>query len=78
MIKPIKDWRKAWKFASVQWNIVGILCMAVEILNQTWQSLPPFIADKIPNSTHIALVLFTLALIGRLVKVKEKPHGDGE
>lgn len=76
VIRPIENWRKAWKFASVQWNVVGILCMLLEIVQQTWQSLPPAIAEQIPNSSRIALVLFLLATVGRLIKLKEKQDGS--
>lgn len=76
VMKLIPDWKRACKFASVQWSVVGILCTTVEIANQTWQSLPPYIANQIPNSSHIALALFILVLVGRLIKFREKPDGD--
>lgn len=75
MMKLIPGWKRAWKFASVQWSVVGILCSTVEIASQTWQSLPPSIAEKIPNSSQIALTLFILVLVGRLIKFKDKPDG---
>lgn len=76
MIRLVDDWKRSWKFASVQWNVVGILCMLLEIVQQTWQSLPPAIAEQIPNSSRIALVLFLLATVGRLIKLKEKQDGS--
>lgn len=76
MIKVIPNWKRAWKFASVQWSVVGILCSTVEIASQTWQLLPPSIAERIPNSPQIALTLFVLVLVGRLIKIKEKPDGS--
>lgn len=75
VMKLIPEWKRAWKFASVQWSVVGILCTLVEIANQTWSALPPAIAAKIPNSSQIALALFILVLVGRLIKFKEKPDG---
>lgn len=75
MIKLIPDWKRAWKFASVQWSVVGILCSLLEIANQTWMALPPHIAQQVPNSSQIALALFILVLVGRLIKSREKPDG---
>ena len=75
MMKLIPDWKRAWKFASVQWSVVGILCSVVEIASQTWSALPPSIAANIPNSPQISLALFILVLVGRLTKFKEKPDG---
>ncbi len=77
-MRLIPDWKRSWKFASIQWNLVGILCMFVEVANETWQLLPPQITDKIPNAPHVALVLFTLAMLGRLLKIKEKPNDSKE
>lgn len=71
----IKDWKRSWKFASVQWSVVGILCMGLDIANQVWQALPPRVLDSIPNSSLIAIILFLFSLVGRLTKLKEKPDG---
>lgn len=76
MITLVKDWKRAWKFASIQWNVVGILCMLLDLVQQTWQSLPPVIANQVPNSSQIALVLFLLATVGRLIKLKGKEDGS--
>lgn len=75
MIRLIDDWKRSWKFASVQWNVLGILCMLLEIANQTWNSLPPAVAAQIPNASRIALVLFILGLVGRLIKLKDNQDG---
>lgn len=76
MIRPVDDWKKAWKFASVQINFLGVLAMLVDFMGQTWNSLPPHIHDKIPNASTIALVLFALGILGRLWKLKEKPEDE--
>lgn len=72
MIRVIDNWKKAWKFASVQINVIGLLCMSVDFLGQTWNSLPPYLHERIPNASTIALVLFALGIIGRLLKLGEK------
>lgn len=78
MIKLIEDWRKAWKFASVQINVLGLLVMAIDFAGQTWNSLPPFIHEKIPNASTVAMVLFGLGILGRIVKLREKPNGESK
>ena len=76
-LKLIDDWKKAWKFASVQINVLGLCLMGVvEVLNQGWQVLPPDVQARIPHSTSIALVLFALGVIGRMVKLKGKDDGS--
>lgn len=77
-LRLIDDWKRAWKFASVQFNVVGIVLMLIEIANQTWQSLPPQLQQNIPHASKIALVFFALGTVGRLFKIKEKPDGSGE
>lgn len=72
----IEDWKKSWKLPSIQINLLGFLLMLIEFLSPTWAALPAEIQDKIPHSTTIALVLFGLGLIGRILKTQEKKDGD--
>lgn len=77
-VSLIPDWKQAWKFASVHFQAAGLLLMgAAQILGETWNGLPPFLQQKMPHATTIALVLFGLGLIGRILKKTEKtPNGD--
>ncbi|QEM41180.1 holin [Pseudomonas phage Zuri] len=76
-LKLIPEWKRAWKFASIRWNLLGVLAMGViEFLNQTWQTLPPDIRDNLPHASKIAMVLFVLSIIGRMFKKKEATDGD--
>lgn len=77
-IKMIDDWKKAWKFASVQFSAVGLVLMGIlELVNQAIISLPPSITKDIPNAPTIGLVLFGLGIVGRLlVFTGKKLDGD--
>ena len=69
----IDDWRSAWKFASIQLNTIGLFVMAaLETLRQTWEYLPPHLQQKIPHATELGLILFALAIVGRLLVLEKK------
>jgi hypothetical protein len=77
-VSLIPDWKHAWKYASVHFQAAGVLLMAgAEILGETWKGLPPALQQKMPHATTIALVLFGLGLIGRILKKNDsEDHGD--
>ena len=76
-LKLIPDWKRSWKFASIRWNLLGVVAMGVvEFLNQTWQSLPSDVRDNLPHASKIALVLFVLSIIGRMLKKQENQDGN--
>lgn len=78
MIKLIPDWKRAWKFASVQIGTVGFILMSViEMANSALISLPLHLQQQIPHASTVGLVLFGLGLVGRLFKLKEKIQ-DGD
>lgn len=79
-IKLIPDWKGAWKFASIQWSVVGIVVMSIlEGVYQGWLYMPKHIQEKIPNVTTIATVLFVLIMVGRLCKaIIGDPDGKEE
>lgn len=73
----IPDWKRAWKFASVQISTLGVILMAlVEIVNQAWIVLPPSIVSQIPHTQYIAMSLFGLGVVGRVIKLKDKEDDD--
>lgn len=73
----IPNWKKAWKFASVQISALGaVLMLMIELAGQAWISLPPHAQTLIPYSQHIALVLFVLGIFGRVLKLPEKKSDD--
>lgn len=68
----IPNWKRAWKFASIQISSLGVLIMGfLELVNQAWVSLPPSVVAHIPHTQTIALVLFGLGILGRLFKLKD-------
>lgn len=69
----IPNWKRAWRFASIQISSLGILIMGfLELANQAWVSLPPSVVSEIPHTQTIALVLFGFGIVGRLFKLKDK------
>ena len=69
----IPEWKRAWRFASIRLSMLGVFIMTLsEILGATWSGLPPSLQDKIPHASTIALVLFALSIIGRVLKTQEK------
>lgn len=73
-VSLIDNWRNAWKFASIQLNTLGLFVMAaLEILRQSWEYLPPHLQQKIPHATELGLILFALAIVGRLFVLEKKP-----
>lgn len=69
----IDDWHRAWKYLSIQFSALGFLLMgAAEVLGSSWSGLPPDIRDKIPHAQTIAMVLFALTMLGRVVRKRDK------
>ena len=67
----IEDWKKSWKFASVQINALGFIVMGIDFLQQFWGGIPKEIMDNIPHAPTIGLILFGLGMVGRILKLKE-------
>lgn len=75
----IEDWKQSWKFASTRINVVGLLTMgAAEFLGQAWSGLPSEIKDHIPHATTIAIILFALSMVGRIIKLREPDDGNDD
>lgn len=71
-INLIEDWKSAWRYISVQFQAAGLLLMTLaQILGDTWNGMPATLQQKLPHATTIALVLFGLGLIGRVIKITE-------
>lgn len=74
-IKLVNEWRHAWKWASVRISAAGAVLMAVaEIAGQTWAGLPEDVRASIPHADTIALVLFVIIPLARVL-TKEKNDG---
>lgn len=67
----ILDWKKSWKFWSVQLLVLGqVLLWSTDTITQAWSLLPPSLASRMPHGESIASVVFVLALIARLIPQK--------
>lgn len=67
-VKLIEDWHIAWRWWSMQISAIGVVLMgASEILGQAWTSVPPDLRRYLPYADTIALVLFLLAMIARVI-----------
>lgn len=75
----VDDWKRGWKWASVRTSALGIIVMgAGEAFGSTWAGLPPSIQDRIPHSDVIAMILFSVALVGRFFKLEKKETTNDE
>jgi hypothetical protein len=76
-MKLVDDWRRAWRWSSVQLSAVGAVVMgAAEIAGSSWSALPPDVRDNIPHAQTIALVLFVLLPIARIFTKGGKDDGE--
>lgn len=79
MVCLIPNWKRAWKFASVQLPVLGLILMSVsDFVQQSWASLPPQFQKDIPHATTIAMIMFALSLVGRLVTLTQKDNADAD
>lgn len=64
----IENWKKAWKFWSVQLTTIGIFLLSfADVLNAAWASMAPSLSAHIPGARYVALGVFILSLIARLI-----------
>ena len=76
-IQPVSNWKRAWKFASVQLPVLGLLLMTMaDFVQQSWAQLPPQFKKDIPHATTIAMIMFALSLVGRLFTLTRKEPSD--
>lgn len=72
-LKLIEDWRKSWKLASVRLSLLGAtLMVGAQIAGDTWAGLPVEVRNQIPHADTIAMVLFFLVPIARVLTKERK------
>ena len=72
-MKLVDEWRQARKWASVRLSALGALVMVLaEVAGQSWAALPPDLRAHIPHADTIALVLFIMIPIARVLTKGEK------
>ena len=78
-MKLIKDWKKAWKLASVRFAVLGlVLSSAIEIVAHAWVMLPRSLQDKLPSSTMVAIIFLGLTIVGRILSFTRKEEDSDE
>lgn len=76
-ITLISDWKKAWKFASIQIPVAGLAVLSgVDYISQVWFQMSPTLQSQIPYSNLIGIAFLALSIIGRLVKFTSKEEVD--
>ena len=65
--KPVEDWRKSWKWFSVQ-----SMTLAAAIQG-AWMAMPEDMKSSVPQSwvSYVTIALMVLGVIGRLVQQDE-------
>lgn len=76
-VKLIDNWKKAHTFASIWWSVIGLICMVVDFIYNTWISLPDHVHDKIPNASVISSILFVCIMAARVIEFVKPENTDG-
>ena len=72
-VELVPNWKRCWKWASIQISTFGlILFSAVDIIQPMMTGLPRHILEDIPHGSNIAIALFALNIVGRLVRFRPK------
>lgn len=72
-VELVPNWRKSWKWASVQISTLGIVFFSVvDVLQPLFSGLPEHILKHIPHGSGITIGLFALNIVGRLIRLKPK------
>lgn len=79
-MKPISNWRQAWRLWSVRVSAIGAIIFAAllaapEQIQAVWNALPPDVQAMIPNAKSVALVITVAATVARVLQQKEKADG---
>lgn len=72
-VELVPNWKRSWKWASVQISTVGLIFFsAIDVLQPLFSGLPEHILNQIPHGSGITITLFALNIVGRLVRIKPK------
>lgn len=72
-MKLIDEWRQARKWASVRLSALGALIMLLaEWAGSSWNALPADLRAHIPHADTIALVLFLMIPLARVLTKGKK------
>lgn len=77
-VEMVPNWKRCWKWASIQISTLAILFFScVDVLSSSFSALPQHILKDIPQGNNIAIALFVLNIICRLVRLKPKEDWCG-
>lgn len=69
----IPDWKKAWKFASIQIPVAGLAVLTgLDYASQVWFQMSSSVQSQIPYSNLIGIAFLAFSIVGRLVKFTSK------
>lgn len=73
----IPDWKKAWKFASIQIPVAGLAVLTgLDYASQVWFQMSSSVQSQLPYSNLIGIAFLAFSIIGRLVKFTSKEEVD--
>lgn len=73
----ISDWKKAWKFASIQIPAAGLVVLTgLDYASQVWFQMSGSVQSQIPYSNIIGIAFLAFSIVGRLVKFTSKEEAD--
>lgn len=76
-MKLVDDWRRAWRWASVRASASGVLLVgASEVAQQGWLGLSDDVRANIPHGDTIAIALFILIPLLRIVTFRGGEDGE--
>ena len=72
-MKPIPNWRQAWRFWSVRLNAFGLVFLAAEQALTTWPLVPAEARAALPTwlGAGVPILCFLLATAARVVRQAE-------
>lgn len=78
-VELVPNWKKSWKWASIQISTIGlILFSAIDVIQPLFSGLPSHLLERIPHGSNIAIGLFAVNIVGRLIRLKPKGDSDGD
>lgn len=73
----VTNWKSIWKFWSVQLNALGILILAFgDAITQAWMHIPANLVGQVPHTQSIALIVFGLGIIARILNQEKTDEKD--
>ena len=75
----VPNWKKCWKWASIQISAGGLIVFSViDVLQNSFNVVPPHILQKIPHGNDIVVWLFVINIAARLIQLKPKDKKDAD